>query len=515
MSQDLLGAPARVAARLEGVSKTFPGMRALDDISFKVAAGSFHALLGGNGSGKSTLIKILAGVYQGDAGGSVRAGEEEVAADAITPPWSRRAGIRFVHQDLGLFGPMTVAENLFSGRPYPRGRGGTIDWNAMHTEARAVLGRHGVAVGTRRLMSSLRPAEQTLVAIARCLVDADEGAVELLVLDEPTARLPPAEVEELLSGLDRYTAGGLSILYVSHRLHEVLEHADTVTVLRDGRHVATRPVAGLDRSALTSMIVGADRDIVLKRAAHPADPEVVLQVEALTSGPVSGVTFDLHRGEILGIAGLVGSGRTHLLETVFGVHRAASGRVLVAGRPLRPGSVPSAIATGLAYVPEDRAAHSAFRGLGLEMNLSAADLHRYRRGWLRRRPEMDDARTDISRFDIRTPGPRAPLAQLSGGNQQKAVLARWLRRSPRVLLLDEPTQGVDVGARAEIYAQIEEAVAQGSAVLLVTSDLDELLHLSDRVVVMSRGRVVDSATGDAITRDWVGSRMFEAHQENP
>ena len=515
MSQSLLGAPARVAVTLESVSKTFLGMRALDEVSFEIASGSFHALLGGNGSGKSTLIKILAGVYQGDAGGSVRAGEETVDADAITPPWSRRAGIRFVHQDLGLFGPMTVAENLFSGQPYPRSRLGTIDWAAMHREARQVLGRHGIQVDSRRLMSSLRPAEQTLVAIARCLMDADEGAVELLVLDEPTARLPPAEVEELLAVLDRYVAGGQSILYVSHRLNEVVEHADTVTVLRDGHHVATRPVAGLDRAALTAMIVGADRDIAKKRPARAIDPTVVLQVEHLASGPVHDIGLELHRGEILGIAGLVGSGRTHLLETIFGVHRAAAGRVLLHDRPLRPGSVEAAVAAGLAYVPEDRAAHSAFRGLGLEMNLSAADLRRYRRGWLRRRPELADARRDIARFAIRTPGPRAPLAQLSGGNQQKAVLARWLRRNPTVLLLDEPTQGVDVGARAEIYAQIEEAVAQGSAVLLVTSDLDELLHLSDRVLVMSRGRIVDGAAGDAITRDWVGSRMFDAHQEKP
>jgi len=498
---------------VESVSKTFPGMRALDDVSFEIGRGSFHALLGGNGSGKSTLIKILAGVYQGDAGGSIRSGKEVVAAEAITPSWASRAGIRFVHQDLGLFGPMTVAENLFAGRPYPRTRAGSIDWPAMHREARRVLDAHGVEVSSRRLMSDLRPAEQTLVAIARCLFDVGSESVELLVLDEPTSRLPPAEVDELLESLDRYVAAGQSILYVSHRLNEILEHADVVTVLRDGKHIATRGMQGLDRAALTTMIVGAERDIARKREPRPIDPTVVMTVESLSSGPVREVGFDLHRGEVVGIAGLVGSGRTHLVETIFGVHRPVEGQVVVNDRRLRPGSIEGAIAAGLAYVPEDRAAHSAFRDLGLDMNLSAADLKRYRRGWFRRGAEVADGVADIARFAIRTPGVRAPLAQLSGGNQQKAVLARWLRRRPDVLLLDEPTQGVDVGARAEIYAQIEEAGRRGSAVLLVTSDLDELLHLSDRVLVMARGRLVDSAAGDAITRDWVATRMFAANQE--
>ncbi|MBZ5739566.1 sugar ABC transporter ATP-binding protein [Nocardioides mangrovi] len=513
MTESLLDAPPQQALVLEAVSKTFPGMRALDDVSFAIHRGSFHALLGGNGSGKSTLIKILAGVYQGDPGGTIRARGESVDPQATTPAWSRRAGIRFVHQDLGVFGAMSVAENLFSGHPYPRTRIGAVGWRSMQAEAARVLARHDIDVDPRRSMADLRPAEQTLVAIARCLMDADEGGVELLVLDEPTARLPPTEVEELLAALDRYVAGGLSILYVSHRLSEVVEHADTITVLRDGRHVTTRPADGLTRAELATLIVGSRSQIAAKRATRTIGSDVVLRVEGLRSGPVHDVDLTLHAGEIVGLAGLVGSGRTHLVETIFGVHRPREGRVSLRGRPLRPGSVAAATDAGLAYVPEDRAAHSAFRSLGLDMNLSAADLHRYRRGWLRRPPELADAQADIARFAIRTPGVRAPFAQLSGGNQQKAVLARWLRRSPVALLLDEPTQGVDIGARAEIYAQIEEAVDRGTAVLLVTSDLDELLHLSDRVAVISRGRIVDEATGDRITRDWVGSRMFDAHQE--
>ncbi|MDQ7905754.1 sugar ABC transporter ATP-binding protein [Phytohabitans sp. ZYX-F-186] len=496
------------------VSKTFPGTRALSEVSFAVRPGSFHALAGGNGSGKSTLIKILAGVYQADPEGEVRCGGSASAADSVTPSWSHRAGVRFVHQDLGLFDTMTVAENLFVGRRYPR-TAGAIAWTAMRRAAQECLDRLRVPVDARTPVGSLRPADQTLVAIARCLFDSAGGEVSLLVLDEPTARLPQAEVDELLSRLDEYAANGQSILYVSHRLDEILEHADTVTVLRDGRHVATRPVAGLDRAQLTGLIVGQQRDLVEKREPRPIAPEVAVTVRGLSGGPLRGIDLDVRRGEILAVAGLVGSGRTSLVETIFGVHRPAGGRVEVNGRRLRPGSVPDAVAAGLAYVPEDRARHAAFTNLGLEMNLSAASLRRYRRGWLRRGPELRDAAEDIRRYSIRAPGPRAALGQLSGGNQQKAILARWLRTRPAVLLLDEPTQGVDVGARAEIYTQIEKAVDGGTSVLLVTSDLDELLHLADRVVVLANGRVTDTARQRDVTREWVATRMFDAPQEIP
>ncbi len=495
------------------VSKTFPGTRALDAVSFNVAPGSFHALVGGNGSGKSTFIKVLAGVYQADAGGRLTVGDQTVDADSVTPVWSSQAGVRFVHQDLGLFGAMTVSENLFVGRAYPRRRG-AVDWSAMHKRAEQHLRRFGVHVNVRHQMSDLRPAEQTLVAIARCLFDQGDDGVALLVLDEPTARLPQVEVDELLNRLDGYVRAGQSILYVSHRLDEILDHADTVTVLRDGKHIATRPVTGLDRGALTGMIVGTQRDLAMARVTRNVDDAVVLQIQGLTGGPLRNIDLDVHRGEIVAVAGLVGSGRTSLLETVFGVHRPREGHVRLLGDALRPGSVADAVSAGIAYVPEDRARDSAFRELGLEMNLSAANLHTYRRGgWFRHSAELADARTDINRFSIRTPGPRAPLAQLSGGNQQKAVVARWLRLRPRLLLLDEPTQGVDVGARADIYHQIESAVQDGTSVLLVTSDLDELLHLADRVVILAHGRITDSAAQAELTREWVATRMFDPDEE--
>lgn len=506
-----------VGAQLTEVSKTFPGMKALDRVSFGIQAGHFHALVGGNGSGKSTLIKILAGVYQADPGGTLRIGDSTVPSEDSTPLWSRHAGIRFVHQDLGLIDQMSVAENLCASGTYPKA-GGRIDWKRLYANGQAVLDRLHVPVNARTPMSDLRPAESTLVAIARCLQDRDTQAVNLLVLDEPTARLPQTEVDELLERLRAYSQAGQSILYVSHRLDEVLQYADSVTVLRDGKHVESRPVAGLDRVALTTAIVGGHRDIVGKRkSTSEATPNraPVLQVTNLAGGPLRTVNLSLYPGEIVGISGLVGSGRTSLLETIFGVHGRTAGTIQMGRHALRAGRMDLAIVAGMAYVPEDRARDSAFRDLGLEMNLSAAGLGRYMHtGWFRRQNELADAAADVTRLQIRTPGTTAPLSKLSGGNQQKVILARWLRSKPILLLLDEPTQGVDVGARAEIYEQIESAVATGAAVLLVTSDLEELLHLSDRVVVMERGSITASAEGATLTRGWVVHNMFNAPQED-
>ncbi|MFF5113210.1 sugar ABC transporter ATP-binding protein [Streptosporangium sp. NPDC000509] len=506
-------APASALA-LAGVTKSFPGMRALDDVTFSITPGRFHSLVGGNGSGKSTLIKILAGVYRADPGGTITVGPHSRDADGITPAWSHQAGIRFVHQDLGLFGALSVTENLL-GRDLPR-MYGAIDWRRAHDEAQSVLDRLGVPVTARRSVHDLRPAEATLVAISRGLRDADTTGVNLLVLDEPTARLPHAEVDELLDRLDALVADGQTILYVSHRLDEVLDHSHSVTVLRDGVHRTTRSMEGLDRRQLTSLIVGEERGILEKRASAKADRAAapILRVEGLTGGPLRGVDLEVRPGEIVAVAGLVGSGRTSLLETIFGVHGYAAGRVVLGDRPIRRGRIGAAIRNGVAYVPEDRARHSAFRDLGLEMNLSAAGLDRYqRKGFFRRRQELRDAVSDIARFSIRTAAPDTAMVNLSGGNQQKAVLARWLRQDPKLLLLDEPTQGVDVGARAEIYDQITDVARGGAGVLLVSSDLDELLHLADRVYVLDGGTPIACATGSDITRDWVVHALFNSAEE--
>lgn len=495
------------ALALARLSKTFPGTQALADVSFSVEPGHFHALVGGNGSGKSTLIKILAGVYSADRGGSLHLGEQSFDVEQLTPRWSRDAGLRFVHQDLGLFPDLTVTENVLAGSPFPK-RIGRIDWPEARRSVQQLLDGLDVDVKARSLVRDLRPADQTLVAVARCLRDRDTGGVGLLVLDEPTTRLPADEVDGLLQRLSAYSAQGQSILYVTHRLDEVLSYANTVTVLRDGRHVDTRPAAQHDRASLVANIAGhAPQD--RQRQTRSSSGEVVLSVEGLRGGPLRDVSFEVHAGEVVALAGLVGSGRTSVMQNVIGAVKPRGGSVLVKGQQLRAGHVADAISRGLALVPEERVRDAAFLSLSLTENMSATTIRRHSRGgWMRRADERRAAAADIATYGIKGTVD-APIARLSGGNQQKAVMARAMRSSPVVLLLDEPTQGVDVGARADIYAQIDAAVAGGAGVLLATSDLDELLHLADRVLVLADGRIAHEACGPEITRTWIFDNVYQ------
>jgi ABC-type sugar transport system ATPase subunit len=494
--------------RIADLSKDFPGTRALDGVTFEVGGGRICALLGGNGSGKSTLIKILAGVVTGNPGGHVEVRGASEASDRITPEWARAVGLAFVHQDLGLFDTMTVAENVFVGLPYPRRLRG-VDWPAMRRQAQEALDRLDIAVDARRPLGALRPSERTLVAIARALRGRERFHEGVLVLDEPTARLPGAEADHLLAALRRYADAGQAALYVSHRLEEVLEVADDVAVLRDGRLVERRPRAGLDAPELVSLIVGqriAGKP-ARRVAQRPAD-RAALEVEDLSAGVVQEVSLTVAPGEIVGVAGLVGSGRTTLLEAVAGVRRPGRGRVRLAGEELRAGDVRAAVAAGMVYVPEDRPREGAFLGLSVAQNISAGAPQRYwRRLRFRHGEERRDAVHAVERFSIRASAVTAPLQTLSGGNQQKTVLARWLGVHPRMLLLDEPTQGVDVGARADIYEYLDAATKDGVGILLVSSDFEELLTLADRVLALSRGRVVDERARADVTREWLEERV--------
>ena len=504
---------ATAGLRVRGLSKRFGASTALDDVSLTLAKGEVRALLGGNGSGKSTLIKILAGVHAGEPGGHIAVGEDEIAADRVTPAWSRGAGLSFVHQDLGLFEGMTVAENLFAGGGYPRRRG-AIDWRGMRRSAQATLDSLGIGVPADVPLGTLRPADRTLVAIARALHGRESFHDGVLVLDEPTARLPEPEVELLLAALRSYAEQGQTILYVSHRLEEVFAVARSVTVLRDGGVVASEELCGLDEQRLVRMIVGralAENRMVSSRAPVGSP---ILELRGVSAGPVRDVSLAVHPGEAVGIAGLVGSGRTSLLEAIYGAVPIQSGTMLLGGKELARHSVPSAIKAGVSYVPEERATHGAFLSLGVAENLSAADPGRHvRRLLFRHGAERSHAAEVVARFGIRAPAVTAPLATLSGGNQQKTIVARWLQRTPKVLLLDEPTQGVDVGARADIYAQIQTAIADGAAAVIVSSDFDELLLLADRILVLAGGRIVGSAPTHAIDRHWLADRVFAVTRE--
>ena len=502
--------------RVTGLVKEFPGTQALAGVDLEIARGEIHALVGANGSGKSTLIKILAGVHQGDAG-ELEVGGRQLAATDVTPGWALAAGLGFVHQDLGLIEGLTVAENLFLGLPYPR-KQGRIDWRGLHRAAEQMLARLDIAADPGQPLLTLRASDRTLVAIGRAVRGREELHSGTLVLDEPTAKLAAAEVRTLLAALRGYAAKGQSILYVSHRLDEVLAVADRITVLRDGRVVASTPAAELGYAELASLIAGRELAALGAKApgAAPAGAaEPVLMVRDLHAGALAGIDMTVAPGEVVGLAGLVGSGRSSLLKALFGALPRPQGDVLVAGRRLAPGDTAAAVGAGVGYVPEDRAHEGAFLRLEVRENFSASSLSKNRSrgvlglpGRLRLGAERGSCEDAIDRFSVRCAGPGGQMALLSGGNQQKVVLARWLTSATRLLLLDEPTQGVDVGARAEIYGYVRRAARDGLAVIVASSDTDELIELCDRVVVLAGGRIAATARGDEITHHWLADHVY-------
>jgi ribose transport system ATP-binding protein len=514
---DNIGAgPPPVVLRLAHVSKAFLGTRALDDVSFDVRRGEFHALVGGNGSGKSTVIKILAGVYHADPGGTISVDGVEIGASRTSPEWARGAGLHFVHQNPAVFPTLSVAENLAIGRGFERTAVGGIAWREQRRRTAALLDRFDIAARPDTLVRDLRPAERAMVAIARALQDQEEADRGLLVLDEPTASLPRAEVLRLLGALTRYAARGQTILFVSHRLDEVVDAADRTTVLRDGQVAGTVGGADMTEERLIELIVGRPLDRVFPEMPPVSDGEVVLDVRHLAGGPLVDVTFQLRRGEVLGIAGLLGSGRSELLKMLFGAYRVRSGEVLVDGRPARFRHIGEAMRAGIAYVPEDRGGEGVFPNMTVTENLTAARVDRYwRRGLLRQRAADADSRRALDEFGIMASSVHQELAQLSGGNQQKVILARWLQHQPRVLLLDEPTHGVDVNSRAEIYGLVREAVAGGCSALLVTSDFEELSHVCDRVIVLNQGRVTAEMRSTAIAATTLTELAYTTREAGP
>jgi ABC-type sugar transport system ATPase subunit/ribose/xylose/arabinose/galactoside ABC-type transport system permease subunit len=486
------GAPAQ----LLHVSKAFPGVQALRDVSLTLRPGSIHALLGANGAGKSTLINVLGGVLAPDAG-EVRVGGAAVHfADARA---ARRHGIAVVHQEVDLFPDLSVAENVGLEQGLPRNRLGLVAWPALRRRSRHALGmvREGLPPGA--LAGSLSPAQRQMVLIAAAV---SEDA-RVLVLDEPTSSLSAAEAEVLFEHLRRFRAGGAAILYVSHRLEEVFRLADEATVLRDGRHVWTGPLAGSSREWLIDLMVG--RGELDKETGRHGDMEkggplpVSLSAPPLfacrgltaADGSFTDVSLEVRGGEVIGLYGLVGAGRSEWAQAVFGLRPLARGEVLRAGRPVIV-SGPGAMArAGLAYVPEDRLRQGLCRGLSVTANAVLAALRRLARGpWVSRREEARRGRDLVARLGVRLRSLGQAVGTLSGGNQQKVVLGRWLGCEPRVLLLDEPTRGVDVAAKEEIHGLVRGLAREGRAVVLISSDLPEVLGQSDRVGVFREGRLV-------------------------
>ncbi len=482
--------PSEAALRINLVSKTFPGTRALINVSFDVQRGQIHALVGGNGSGKSTLIKIMAGVYNADPGGTIAVAGEEMRADHTTPAAARALGLHFVHQNPAVFPDLSVTENLAIGNGFDTTGFGSIRWRAQRRRTAALLERFDIAARPDALVRSLRPAERAMLAIARALQNQEGEHTGVLVLDEPTASLPRAEVVRLMGALNRFAAAGQTILFVSHRLDEVIDSCDQATVLRDGRLAGTLHGEEITEGRLIELIAGRTLEQAFPSMPAATSDAVALEAKDVVGGPLKGVSFQLKRGEVLGIAGLLGSGRSELLKMAFGAYPVKSGSFALEGSPVDFRHIGQAMAAGLAYVPEDRGTEASFPDLSLSENVSAAMVPRYWKNMrLRKRAADADARASINQFFIRASSERQKMGTLSGGNQQKVVLARWLRRQPKVLLLDEPTHGVDVGARSEIYELVGHAVREGCSVLLVSSDFEELATVADRVIVLAKGRI--------------------------
>ncbi len=468
--------------RFRRISKSYPGVRALDEVSFDVAPGSVHALVGENGAGKSTLMKVLAGATRADGGAIELDGEAVAIRDARH---AQQLGISIVYQEFNLVRDMSVAENIFLGR-WPRGRTGAIDFCRLHAEAGAVLASLGIELPVRRTVAGLSVAQQQMVEIAKAL----SLSARVLVLDEPSAVLTPHELRMLFRVVADARGRGLSVVYISHRLEEIFEIADAVTVLRDGQHVSTRAVGEVSRGALIAEMVGRElKDEFPAREGRPGD--VVLRVEGLSAaGRFADLTFDVRAGEVFGLTGLVGSGRTSVARTIFGAVRANGGSVRVgaARGPFR--SPRSALAAGVMMLPEDRRQEGLLLERPVRENVTLACREAVATaGFVRRGQERALVERLTGELRVRAASMEARAATLSGGNQQKVLLARILAQPRRVVILDEPTRGVDVGAKYEIYTLINRLAADGMAILMISSELPEVIGMSDRIGVMHEGRL--------------------------
>jgi ribose transport system ATP-binding protein len=483
------------------IGKSFPGVKALDGVSLGARGGSVHAVVGENGAGKSTLMKILSGVYRADAGEILLDGK---AVEFASPRAAERAGVAIIHQELNLAPALSVAENVFLGRE--PARFGFVDRRKMERDAGALLDRLGHALAPRRDVASLKVSDRQIVEIAKAL---STGA-RVLIMDEPTTALAADDVERLFGVIRTLVGAGTAVIYISHKMDELFRVADEFTVLRDGKLIGRRAASETTPGELARMMVG--REIAYERAENKGRGGVeLLRVENLglreggagRAPRLSGVGFNLRAGEVLGVAGLMGAGRTELLESLFGVRRMTDeSRVTLNGRPLAVSDPRQAIKAGLAFVPEDRKAQGLAPDLDVGGNITLARLKRFSRfGFIQAAREEEAARESIARLGIKTPDTRAAAPSLSGGNQQKIVLAKWLLTDPKIMLLDEPTKGIDVKGKAEIYRLIEELAARGLGVILVSSELPELLALSDRIIVLREGRLAGALDRSEATEE--------------
>jgi ABC-type sugar transport system ATPase subunit len=479
------------------VTKRFGGVTAVEDVSFDLRAGEVHALVGENGAGKSTLMKVVSGLYTPDEGSFEVDGAE---AAFSSPRDAEAAGIAMIPQELDVFPELTAAENLFVGRPRPRTGWRGLDWGAMRAEAERRLASLGVELDVDLPVRMLSTANRQIVLIARALI----GDARAVVMDEPTASLTEREADRLFEIVEELTGHGVGVVYISHRLEEVFRVADRITVMRDGHHIRTAPASELDPEQLVGLMVGRKLTELFTRTRTEAG-DVALELRGLTRvGEFADVDLELRQGEVVGLAGLIGAGRTELAQTVFGARRPDAGEIRVLGETVSLASPREAMERGVVYVPEERRSQGLVLPFPIAANITLSVLERLTRlGLVSGGAERDTAGRFSDELGIRGARLSEPASRLSGGNQQKVVLAKSLAGEPRVLLLDEPTRGVDVGAKSEIYRIVDGLAREGKAILLISSELEEVLSMSDRVVVMREGRVTAELTREEATQERV------------
>jgi ABC-type sugar transport system ATPase subunit len=481
--------------KIDHISISFPGVKALDDVTFDIARGTVHGLVGENGAGKSTLIKILAGIYSAESGAILLNGQP---VKFKTPHEAQSAGISVVHQEFKLSEPLTVTENIFLGRLlYKRG---LVDWKAMKRKAREMLAELDINIEVDEIVSSLSVAKKQIVEICKAInINAS-----ILIMDEPSATLTVKEQEIMFNIIRKLNKEGMTVIYISHRLEEVFNLTKNVTVLRDGKHVETLPTLQVDRKKLISLMVG--RELVSEYPKEKiAIGEILLEVKSLSrKGVLEDINFHVRKGEILGFAGLVGSGRTETARAVLGIDKIDAGEITWKGRRITHGSFKQAIKNGLGLVPEDRKQQGLVQILSVKENISMVNMKKIITGGIVR-PALEDSRGReyVDKLRIMTPSLETQAQYLSGGNQQKVVIAKWLMQNSDIIFMDEPTRGVDVGAKVEIYMLMNELIRQGKAIVMISSELPEILGMSDRIMVMHEGKIVghlkrEEATQEAI-----------------
>ena len=505
------------ALRIQGLTKTFGPVRALDDVSLEIARGEIHGLVGRNGSGKSTLIKILSGYHAPDAGATLEIGGESVDLP-LPSAEAYRLGLAFVHQDLGLLPDMTVLENIRIGR-FATGAGWHIRWKDERKLVADALDRFGVHVSPDALVGSLREVDRALVAIVRGLIDLQSHATRangILVLDEPTAYLPRDSVEQLFRTIRTVAEAGTAVVFVSHRLDEVMDITERTTVLRDGRVVGTVDTARSNEEGLIQLILGGQLEDFYPEPSVPGS-KVALRIEGLSGSVAKSVDLVVHEGEIVGLTGIAGAGYDEVPYLLFGAKPSQAGTVRIGSTVFDHAALTprSTMAAGMALLPADRQRNSGVADLTLTQNVSLPVLGSFfSRGRLRQRDERSKVAGLLADYTVRPALPDAKMGQLSGGNQQKALLAKWLQRDPPVLVLHEPTQGVDVGAKKDVFERLRDAAVAGAAIVFCSAEYEDLAHLCDRVLVFQDGRVAATLSGADLTEDRIVEQCYRAERVN-